>query len=142
MTHEKSCGTVLYTTDNGAIKYLLIRSPDTGYTGFPKGHVEKGETEIETALRETWEETAITAEIVSGRSWEVSYVINGRISKNVVYFPAKYDRQTPHCNPGFEKNEFLLLPFDEAYAALTYDNVKWVLEMADKFLREELNAGA
>jgi ADP-ribose pyrophosphatase YjhB (NUDIX family) len=57
---EKSCGTVLYTVKENVIHYLLIRATDT-YCGLPKGHVEAGETEHETALRETREETSIRA---------------------------------------------------------------------------------
>jgi ADP-ribose pyrophosphatase YjhB (NUDIX family) len=59
---EKSCGTVLYTVKDNVIHYLLIRATDT-YCGLPKGHVEAGETEHETALRETREETSIRAEM-------------------------------------------------------------------------------
>ena len=40
---EKSCGTVLYTVKDNVIHYLLIKATDT-YCGFPKGHVEAGET--------------------------------------------------------------------------------------------------
>ena len=45
---EKSCGCII-TKDN---KVLLIKQTK-GHWGFPKGHVEKNETEIETAIRPT-----------------------------------------------------------------------------------------
>ena len=54
MLHEKSCGAVLFTTEKGIKKFLLVES---NYFGFPKGHVEENETEQETALREIKEET-------------------------------------------------------------------------------------
>ena len=47
---EKSCGAVLYTIENNEILYLLVRD-SRGICGLPKGHVEPGETEVETALR-------------------------------------------------------------------------------------------
>ena len=69
---EKSCGTVLYTVKDNVIHYLLIKATDI-YCGFPKGHIEPGETEHQTALRETWEETSIRAEIVGDFRREVTY---------------------------------------------------------------------
>ena len=43
---------------------MLIKSDDN-YCGFPKGHIEKCETEKETALRETWKETSIKATMMA-----------------------------------------------------------------------------
>jgi len=40
-------------------KYLLVYGKKSQKWGFPKGHMEKGETEEETALREFYEETGI-----------------------------------------------------------------------------------
>lgn len=63
MLHEKSCGAVLFTTEKGIKKFLLVES---NYFGFPKGHVEENETEQETALREIKEETGVDATINPG----------------------------------------------------------------------------
>lgn len=52
---EKTCGSVMFTRENGIKKYLLIKN-DSGHIGFPKGHVEYGESEAETAEREVFEE--------------------------------------------------------------------------------------
>ena len=59
MTIEKSCGAVVFTRDHGLVQYLIIQSKE-GFYGFPKGHIEPGEQEEETALREIWEETGLT----------------------------------------------------------------------------------
>ena len=58
MKYEKSCGCIII--DNR--KVLLVKQT-SGDWGFPKGHVENNETEIETAIRETKEETNIDVEI-------------------------------------------------------------------------------
>ena len=53
---EKSCGVILF---NGQ-EVLLLQHPDSknkGHWDFPKGHIENGETEPQTALRELAEET-------------------------------------------------------------------------------------
>ena len=54
---EKSCGAVVYTEIGGKRRYLLVDSIRETNCGFPKGHMEDGETKEETALREIEEET-------------------------------------------------------------------------------------
>ena len=51
LQYEKSCGAVVYYQQDNDIKYVLV-CEHGGYWVFPKGHVEAGETELETALRE------------------------------------------------------------------------------------------
>ena len=53
MNYEYSCGAVVFTRIGGEPHYLLIRQNDQseGCHGFPKGHMEPGETEEQTALR-------------------------------------------------------------------------------------------
>ena len=65
MQHEKSCGAVVFTRTDKGVKYLLIANLK-GIYGFPKGHVEAGETEEQTALREIREETGLRVTLVPG----------------------------------------------------------------------------
>ena len=133
---EKSCGTILYTYIDGVRHYVLLRARD-GYCGFPKGHVEGDESEAETALRETWEETSIRAAIKDGFREEDSYVMPSGNDKTVVYFVASYEGQTPRHNPGYEHREQLVLPYREACEALTYPASKALLSKAEAFLTGE-----
>ena len=55
---EKACGCIII--ENGQV--LLIQQTE-GHWGFPKGHVEEGETELETAIREVKEETNLDVEV-------------------------------------------------------------------------------
>lgn len=57
----KSCGVILFRRDTET-EFLLLRKP--GGFDFPKGHVERGETELECAFRELREETGVPAELV------------------------------------------------------------------------------
>lgn len=54
-----SCGGAVLREIDGVMHVLLIHS---SRWAFPKGHMEKGETRLETARREVLEETGITAD--------------------------------------------------------------------------------
>jgi bis(5'-nucleosidyl)-tetraphosphatase len=59
---EKSIAAVVYNQN----EYLLLKY-GLGHWEFVKGHIEKGETEKETIMRELEEETGITdASIIEG----------------------------------------------------------------------------
>ena len=59
MPFEKSAGAVIfYKEKDGEIKYLLLKHSDD-YWNFPKGLIEKGETETAAARREIKEETGL-----------------------------------------------------------------------------------
>ena len=54
MVYEKSCGAIVVRTEpqENRIYILMIRHKAGGHRSFPKGHMEEGETEYATALRE------------------------------------------------------------------------------------------
>ena len=103
---EKSCGTIPYTINNGTIHYLLVKAKDDGYCGFPKGHVEANESEEETALRETLEETSVNVQINREFRYEISYQMDNGNTKTVIYFLANFKNQTPKRNKDFEDFEY------------------------------------
>lgn len=87
---EKSCGAVIYTKNEiGSIEYLLIKHKNGGHWSFPKGHMEAGETEIETAVREILEETGLDVKIDQNFRFEMEYSPKPKILKKVVYFVAE-----------------------------------------------------
>ena len=57
---EKCCGCIIIENN----KVLLVYEKNRNFWGFPKGHMEKGENEIETALREVKEEVGLDVEII------------------------------------------------------------------------------
>lgn len=58
MPKEKSIGVVLFRKEDQGTYYLLLHY-EVGHWDFPKGHIEKGEEEKDTAKREVVEETGI-----------------------------------------------------------------------------------
>ncbi len=82
---RKSCGVIPYRLRNGKREYLVLMQTN-GSWSFPKGHMEPGETETETALRELYEETGLSAAGTpeTGVTLEYPLVPYGR--KQVVLF--------------------------------------------------------
>ncbi|MBN4089275.1 NUDIX domain-containing protein [Mycoplasma enhydrae] len=88
MRYEKSCGLIVLKNIESKL-YVLLVQQKAGHWSFPKGHVEKDETEIETAIRETKEETNIDVEILDGFRETSQYSPFKGTSKKVVFFLAK-----------------------------------------------------
>lgn len=82
--HEISCGA--YVIDNNKV---LVVQHNAGHWDFPKGHIEKGENEQETAKREVFEETGIEIEIVSDKRYIIEYEPRVNVEKTVVFFEAR-----------------------------------------------------
>lgn len=78
---EKSCGIMVFKDDS-----VLLVHQTKGHWSFPKGHVENNETEQETAIRETKEETNIDAKIISDFRQVITYSPKINTIKDVVFF--------------------------------------------------------
>ena len=131
---EKSCGTIPYTIKGKNVCYLLIKAKGGGYCGFPKGHIEYGESEREAAMRETLEETSLHVKIHPDFRYEINYDIGNGINKTVVYYLARFQDECPERYKDFENFDYLLLPFSKAYQILTFDNTKQMLKSANDYL--------
>ena len=86
---EKSCGCIILKDD----KVFLICTLDDekeAFWSFPKGHQEAGETDVETALRETKEETGLDVEIIDYEPIRTGHLIHGgTVYKEILLFLAK-----------------------------------------------------
>lgn len=88
MKTEKSCGAVVLRKNQGRLQVLLIKHINGGHWAFPKGHVEPGETEEQTALREIKEETGLSVTLDTDYRKTVTYSPERDVVKDVVYFVA------------------------------------------------------
>ena len=132
---ETSAGAITYTKQDGRMLYLLIKDFH-GNWGFPKGHLEKGESEEEAAMREILEEAGISIRLDSSFKEELQYVMPNGIPKISIYFLGEYEDQTPVRQPE-EVEEIRLLAYQEAMDLLTFDNMKEILAKADAYLKEK-----
>ena len=123
MLHEKSCGAIVYRKSHGNIEILLIRHINSGHWSFPKGHVEEGETEVETAKREIMEETSIDVIIDPTFRETVTYSPRRDTMKVVVYFLAKA-KNVDYVPQADEISEIKWVDIVHATNILSYENDK------------------
>ena len=83
--YEKSCGVLPYRIIDGRREFLLVFESYSKCWSLPKGHMEAGESEAETALRELWEETGLTAELDTSRWTSIEYPISSFARKEVAF---------------------------------------------------------
>ena len=137
MQPEKSCGGVVFTRESGEVRYVIIRHR-TGHCGFPKGHMEPGETETQTALREIWEEVGLSCTLLEGFRQQDQFPLPKKpgTMKQVVYFLAEYADQAIRIQPE-EISAVYLLPLEEALKKLPFPEARRVLVDADAFLHKK-----
>ena len=139
MADEKSCGAIVFSNENGVRRYVIIRG--TGiykeYCGFPKGHMEPGETEVETALREVKEETGLDVTLIEGfRTVDEHFLAReGRPNdrKTNVYFLAEYSNQEIKVQES-EVSEIVLMDYEEAMKKIQYEESRRELTEAEEWL--------
>jgi len=143
MPNEKSCGIIIFRKGRGkgARKYLLLHYEE-GHWGFPKGHVEKNESEHETAIREALEETGLSdLDFVTGFREHIEYFYKREgqtMHKEVFFFLARTSQPEKDVKLSSEHVGFKWLSYEKALDTLTYDNAKELLKKAEKFLENSL----
>jgi 8-oxo-dGTP pyrophosphatase MutT (NUDIX family) len=126
---ERSAGVIVFRKGEGGEKFYLLL--DYGkYWDFPKGHIEAGEEERATALRELSEETGIkNAELMDDFRHEIVYFFRpagrGLVRKTVVFFIGEVESEEvkiSHEHVGFE-----WVKGDEGLARVKYPTAKEVM---------------
>jgi tRNA nucleotidyltransferase (CCA-adding enzyme) len=131
---EKSCGAILFKRGEKT-KFLLLKYLP-GHWGFARGHVEKGESEEETARREVEEETGIRdIKFLQGfrERARFSFRRKGRnVQKQVVFFLGEVPIRAVKISS--EHLGYLWLTYSEAMKKLTYGSAKRALKKARGFI--------
>ena len=129
MVYEKSCGALVVRREGDRYFILMIRHKAKGNRSFPKGHMEEGETEYITALREVMEETSSRIAIISDFRSTVNYSPSPGVMKEVVYFLAFTTNPDIKPREG-EIAEVEWIPLEEAEHCLAHENDKTVFRAA------------
>ena len=134
MQYVKSCGFIVYKTVENTNYYLIIQSTN-GDIGFPKGHMEDGETELQTAIRELKEETNVDVEIIEGFRKQIEYPLPKRpdVIKQSVYFLGRAVTDDVICQEG-EVINAAFVSYDEAMRTLTFEDARRLLEDAKTYV--------
>lgn len=130
-----SSGVVVVSRFEHRYRYLLLRA--FSYWDFPKGQVEKGETEFEAALREVREETTITQ---LDFKWGKDVIATGPYSQGKLakYYLAETDQKqiSLPVNPELgrpEHNDYRWVSYKQAETMVS-PRVKTVLDWAASYL--------
>lgn len=120
---EKSCGCIVINDGK-----VLIEKQVGGFYGFPKGHIEKNESEEECAYRETLEEVGVKCDIDSNLRFKVNYLVHNNIPKEVIYFIGYLVGSSDIHIQEEEVEEAFWIDINKVYDILTFDNLKemWV----------------
>ena len=134
MRYIKSCGFVAYKRIENINHYLIIQSLN-GDVGFPKGHMESGESELETAIRELKEETGVDVKVIQGFRRQIEYELR-RIPdtiKQSVYFLGECTSDKIICQEA-EVAEASFISYEDALKILTFEETKNILKDAEIFI--------
>lgn len=142
---EVSAGGIVFRRDEGAAaRYLLIRDSYDNW-GFPKGHLEDGESPAEAARRETYEETGLEHLVLQGpiRVIDWHFRFRGRhIHKycHFFLFESPAGEACPQLDEGITDCQWRTI--EEALEILSYDNARGVLKRAEEMVRTLVAVGA
>ena len=102
----------------------------SGFWGFPKGHIEEGETPLKAAEREVFEETGFKVKCLGNKPIaESRYSIEygETIQKTVWFYEMKVVKEFVK-EPDHEIEEIAVVPEKKALDLLTYDEDKKILK--------------
>ena len=116
---EKSCGCIVF--NNGKV---LVEKSLSGFYGFPKCHIENGESEVECAIRETLEETGIRARVDLNDRFVISYLVHDINPKSVVYFISSLVGSDDISIQEEEVSSACWVDINSVRDVLTFDNLK------------------
>lgn len=134
---ERSAGAVVFLPSTAGPEYLLLRYGG-GNWGFPKGHVEAGETDVQAAQREVAEETGIAVssqKLLPGFEDDTDYRFRrGQtlVEKDVRFF--LIESQTRDVTISHEHSGFAWLPYGAALERVSFEGPRRILQAAHAFV--------
>ena len=126
----RQAGSIVFRLDSKEPQVLLVtarRNPRNWI--FPKGHIEKGETPEEAALRETREEAGIIGDLIAPAGI-LEYGFLGAKAR-VEYFLVQFRREAGPPEDGRQRTWCQL---EDALERLNYKNSRKLLRKAWKML--------
>lgn len=129
---HKSCGAIVYRHGDHGLEFLLLNELHSEKWGFPKGHMECGESEEETACREIYEEAGFHPTLRPEFREEIRYRISAVGEKSVIYFLSEYDGPI-HVRKN-EISAYTWITSEHAKAYLHRSNLIRIIEKASEIV--------
>ena len=150
MPVERSAGIIIFRNTPHGRLYLVLHSTRNvsrvtkfkvmrDFWDFPKGLLDKGETGLDAAKRETREEAGISKfKIIPGFK-ETAHYFTRRDGKPIPKYVAMFlaEVKSSKVKLSWEHDEYEWLPYKEAHDMITLLPMKKVLEKAERFLEND-----
>jgi len=141
---EVSAGGIVFRRDEaGIVRFLLIRDSYDNW-GFPKGHLEDGESPADAAMRETAEETGLRDLRIHGpiRVIDWHFRFRGRYIHKFCHF---FLFESADGEPVPQKDEGITacrwLTVEDALKLMSYENARGVLRRGGDMARTLVAVG-
>lgn len=139
MRDEESFGIIATYNHENTWYFLLVK---TNHWGFPKGHADGDETNLETAQREVFEETGVRIdEVISDISFTEKYTVSGTTGKEykkiVHYFLSVLSKELK-VEASNEAQDTGWFSYEEAKKTLTYQEARSLLETIHEWLLKNI----
>lgn len=123
---------------SGSPRYLLLKYP-AGHWDLPKGNIEKGETQLQTMVREVREETGIVdLRVIPGFEEKIEYFYRRdgkKVHKTVIFFLA--ETSVEKVTISFEHQDYGWFDHAEAIKKVTYPNARRLINGGEAFMNAE-----
>lgn len=141
---EVSAGGIVFRRMDREFHFLLIRDAYDNW-GFPKGHLEDGESPAVAAVRETGEETGLAELALHGpiRIIDWYFRFGGRLIHKYCHFfllESADGEPAPQVEEGITACRWC--SYADAQELLSYDNARGVLRRAGEMCRTLVAVGA
>lgn len=134
---EHSAGAVIFRKTKKGLQYLIVQSVPNHTWGFPKGHLEKGETTHQAARREVHEETALRPKFNYRFLHELTYQTEFKTRKTVTFFLAQAAKADQVRRQLSEIRRAKWVDLQEGLATLSYRGLREILTKANQFIKQE-----
>ena len=134
--HEYSAGSIIYRINK---KFLLVQSMLNRTWGFPKGHLEAGENNVQAAKREVYEEVGLRPNYDFNFKESLTYKITRDRLKTVTLFLSEF---IPTQKIKLQKSEIgasKWVNLEEASKYLHYEELNELLKKAQDYIKNEIS---